>query len=167
MGVIRGGAAHLGLVDACSLAGVMELSQVPHHLGEEVTRVVVVRFTDVRFAQKITPVRLPFALAGDTELGEVGLAGDDHATGIFCFGEERNRRIQDASFRLLLLLVAVNGVDAVPLVIVAWVTVVEAVLSIDGPDEAGYEESSTPYSSHGGRLKRQRDTQRRCRAREV
>lgn len=51
---------------------------------------------------------------------------------------------------------AVNVVDAVPLVMVAWVTVVVAALSIDGQDEAGQEESSTPYSSHGGRLKRRR-----------
>lgn len=135
------------LVDAWTLAGIVELSQVPHHLSEVVAWVVLVCFTQARFAQKITPVRLSLALAGDTELSEVGLAGDDHATSVFCFGVERNRLVRYAYFRLLLLLVglgAFNVVDTVPLVMVAWVTVVVAALSIDGPDDACQEESSTP-----------------------
>lgn len=138
------------LVDPWSLAGVVKLLHVPHDLSKVMPRVVAICFAQVRFAQEIAPVRLALALAGDTQLGEVGLAGDHHGAAIFCFGVETNGLIQDASFLRLLLstvLGAFDVVDAVPLV-----TAVLS-LSVSGPNKTDQKESSTAYGSHDGGVK--------------
>lgn len=148
--LIRSRAAHLRLVYPWSLAGVVELPQVPHDLSEEVPRVVVIRFAEVRFAKEITPVRLALGLAGDTQFGEVGLTGDHHGAAIFCFGAETNGLIQQASFLRRLLLSTVLGafdvVDAVRLV-----TAVLS-LSVSSPNKADQKKSSTADGSHDGGL---------------
>lgn len=46
-----------------SMAGIVELSEAPHHLDEVVTRVFVVGAAGVRHAQVFTPVGALSALA--------------------------------------------------------------------------------------------------------
>lgn len=136
--LIRSRAAHLWLVNLRPLAGVVELPQVPHDLSEVVPRVVVIRLAEVGFAQEITPVRLALALAGDTQLSGVGLAGDHHSAGVFGFGVEANRLIPEVCFRLWLGPAVLGDFD-----------VVTAVLCVCGPDEADQKESTAAYGSHG------------------
>jgi len=63
LGLFRVLLAHLWAVDFGSLAGVAQLPHVPHHLGEVVARVEVVRAAQVGFALEVTVVGAPSGLA--------------------------------------------------------------------------------------------------------
>lgn len=78
------------------LAGIVELSEAPHHLDEVVTRVFVVGTAGVRLAHIFAPVGPLAALAPQPQPGEFPLAGDDHGAQVIFLGFEFDGIIPDA-----------------------------------------------------------------------
>lgn len=78
------------------LAGIVELSEAPHHLDEVVTRVFVVGAAGVRLAHVFTPVGALAALARQPQPGVFPMTGDDHGAQVLCLGAEFDGIIPDA-----------------------------------------------------------------------
>ena len=70
--------AHVRQNLSWALAGILELSQVPHDLNKVVPRVFVVSAAGVRFSQIVAPVGAPVALARHPELRVISLARNYH-----------------------------------------------------------------------------------------
>lgn len=68
------------------LAGIVELSEAPHHLDEVVTRVFVVGAAGVRLAHVFTPVGALAALARQPQPGVFPMTGDDHGARVLSLG---------------------------------------------------------------------------------
>jgi len=101
--------AHLGAVDALSLAGVVQLTQLPHQLCEVVTRVVAVGPAEVGLALEVTVVgacgglsRGGSTAAGHPQTGVIPRPGDGHGAGVFGLGVETDRLVPDAALGRLL-----------------------------------------------------------------
>ena len=86
LGFVHGRAAHLGLVRPKSLAGVWDLSHLPHDLGEVVAWVVVVGTANVWPALVLAPVGPVPGLAGDAQFGQLNLSRYYHRALILGFG---------------------------------------------------------------------------------
>lgn len=79
-----------------SLAGVVELPQLPHHLDEVVPGVFIVGAAHVRLPHILTPVWVPVALAWHPQLGVFPLPSDGHCAQVLVLGVECDGIIPDA-----------------------------------------------------------------------
>lgn len=70
------------------LAGVVELPQVPHHLDEIVTRVLVVSAAGVRFAYVLAPVGASLTQAGQPQPRVLPVTRDGHGAVVLSLGVE-------------------------------------------------------------------------------
>lgn len=95
--VIRCLPAHVRFNLSWCLAGIVQLSQVPHHLHEIVSRIFVVRGAGVRLAYVVTPVQALVPLAWQSQPREFPLTGDNHGAWVFSLGAEFDRWIPNAS----------------------------------------------------------------------
>lgn len=77
------------------LAGVVELSEVPHHLDKVVSRVFVVRAAGVRLPLVVAPVGALAALTGQPQPGVLPMTGDDHGAQVISFSVEFDRLVPD------------------------------------------------------------------------
>lgn len=78
------------------LAGVLELSESPHHLDEVVTGVFVVGAARVRRADVFAPVGARPALARQPQPGVFPVTGDGHVAQVLGLGLEFDGIIPDA-----------------------------------------------------------------------
>lgn len=105
--------AHLWTVESRSLAGVAQLPQLPHHLGEVVARVEAVGAALVGFALEVAVVGASWGLAlagtpaGDTQAGVIPERGHRHAAGILGLGAESNGLVPGTALLLLAVVVGV------------------------------------------------------------
>lgn len=94
------------------MASVAQLPQLPHHLGEVVTRVEIVGTTQTGFSLEVTVVgasrglALALTFAGDTQASIVPNCRYHHSTGVLGFGAEFDGLIQDAALLLLPVVIA-------------------------------------------------------------
>lgn len=77
------------------LAGIVELSEVPHHLDEVVSRVFVVRAAGVRLPLVVAPVVARAAPTGQPQPGVLPMTGDDHGAHVLSLGVESDGLIPD------------------------------------------------------------------------
>lgn len=104
--------AHMLAVDFGSLAGVLHLPQLPHHLGEVMARVGVVGTAQAGFALEVTVVRascrLGWVSARHAQASVVPCSRCNHGARVFSLGAESDGLVPEAAWLLLAIVVSLR-----------------------------------------------------------